>query len=1010
MKNVFLVLSLFCLSFLQAQNFTVSGVVRDANTNEPLPGVSVVVKGTQRGVSADFDGLFSIEDLKDTDVLIFAYLGYRDQELKVYGDLEVEISMQEDVAALDEVVVVGYGVQRKKELTGAVAVVGEAQIEELNPTRLEQAIQGQVAGVDITSQSGSPGSGLNIRIRGITTNGDNRPLILVDGNVIEDLSVLNPSDIQSMNILKDATAGIYGVRAANGVILITTKTGRKNTKLNISLDSYAGIQNTTRKIGVLNGFEYAYLLNEAYIADGQAPAFTDFSAIGTGTDWQDEVFEFAPTHNYALTASGGTEKSAYSSGLSYLDQQGIVGLDKSSFQRITARINYQYDILENLKFTANTIYTESDRRGLPESGLGSVLFNAVNNSPLLSVFDQSGQYTLSEGLGNEVVNPLAQIDNTFNLTEVKRISGKTGLQYNLGDHITAVANAQFNYAEVYGNNFSPLVFYGSGKVFNNTSRISLTQSKDIFRDYTIDAFVNYKKLFSDHELQFTLGTSIFATRGQFSGGNQGFFNATDVTFENADLANADELRNALVESGLSGRFDERLLSYFARVQYNYKERLLFSGVIRRDGSTKFGPNNRFGYFPSLSLGYILKSDSSFKATDLVSFAKIRASYGILGNDRIAGNAFRAILNGEGAYVLGNTLQFGQAIGVLPNPEIQWEEQETLNVGADFKFFNNSLDLTFDYFIKQTSGLLLQPPVSGILGATGPGAQPPVVNAGIIENSGFEFVLGYQFFDNDDFSLSANANATVLTNDVISVNNGVGFLQGGSFGVGLEPPSRMEAGFPIGYFFGLKTDGIFQNTQELEAHADQLNASVGDLRYVDLNEDGIIDSNDRTYIGDPIPEFTAGFNLNMTYKQFDLSAYAFASVGNEMVRNYERNQPLVNKSVYAINRWTGEGSSTTDPRLTVGASSNALFSDYFVEDASFLRLQNAQIGYSFKPETLDKLGLTKLRLYLSGNNLFTFTKYRGFDPSASSGAPIGGGIDFGFYPVPRTVLLGLNLKM
>ena len=236
------------------------------------------------------------------------------------------------------------------------------------------------------------------------------------------------------------------------------------------------------------------------------------------------------------------------------------------------------------------------------------------------------------------------------------------------------------------------------------------------------------------------------------------------------------------------------------------------------------------------------------------------------------------------------------------------------------------------------------------------------------------------------------------------------MQGGSFGVGLEPPSRMEAGFPIGYFFGLKTDGIFQNTQELEAHADQLNASVGDLRYVDLNEDGIIDSNDRTYIGDPIPEFTAGFNLNMTFKQFDLSAYAFASVGNEMVRNYERNQPLVNKSVYAINRWTGEGSSTTDPRLTVGASSNALFSDYFVEDASFLRLQNAQIGYSFKPETLDKLGLTKLRLYLSGNNLFTFTKYRGFDPSASSGAPIGGGIDFGFYPVPRTVLLGLNLKM
>ena len=346
---------------------------------------------------------------------------------------------------------------------------------------------------------------------------------------------------------------------------------------------------------------------------------------------------------------------------------------------------------------------------------------------------------------------------------------------------------------------------------------------------------------------------------------------------------------------------------------------------------------------------------------------------------------------------------------MPNPAIQWEEQKTYDIGVDLKLFNNTIDITADYFNKTTEGLLLQPQVSGILGANAPGAQAPVVNGGTVENSGFEFAIGYQSDRNKNFNVGINYNVTFLDNEVTAVNNEAGFLQGGGFGVGQDPPARMEAGKPIGFFYGLETNGIFQNQGEVDVHATQANAAPGDLRFVDQNGDGQIDTDDRTDIGNPIPDATMGLNLSINFKNIDFGAYAFASIGNEIVRNYERNQPLVNRSIYTINRWTGEGSTNEFPRLTTGATSNTLFSDFFVEDGSFVRIQNAQIGYTFPNELMEKMGADKLRVYLSANNIYTFTKYRGYDPSASSGAPIGAGIDQGFYPVPRTYLLGLNLK-
>ncbi|OQD42086.1 SusC/RagA family protein [Croceivirga radicis] len=1010
MKNCIRILVFLCMGhFLMAQSTTVTGTVLDSETQEPLPGVNVVIKNSNTGTTTDFDGKFVLANVNENDVLVFSYISFVTKEVRYTGQTNLAISLQPDVAALDEVVVIGYGTQVKKEITGAVAVVGSETIEELNPTRIEQALQGQVAGVNITAESGSPGSGSNIRIRGISTNGDNRPLILVDGNVIEDLSVLNPGDIESINVLKDATAGIYGVRAANGVVLITTKTGSKNSPLKFSYDAYGGFQQTSRKIPVLNATEYALLVNEAFAAGGSAIPFTDLSTLGTGTDWQNEVFQNAPIFNHNLTVNGGSEKSRYSFGASLLTQDGIVGGSKANFKRYTTRLNYDTDLLENLKLTTNLIYTGTERKTLSENGIGSVLFNALNNAPTFAVRDANGAFTLAEGLGNEVINPLAQIENSFNSTDVDRISGKIGLAYDFWDNFSANSSIQFNYSEVQGRFFTPTIFYGAGKVFNNSGRNTLTVNKDIFKDYTWDNYISYSNTFKEnHKVQFTLGSSVFVTKGQFSGGTQGFFESP-VNFAEADIANAVDLQNGLKDSGLSGKFDERLLSYFTRVQYDYKGKYLFSGVLRRDGSTKFGPENRFGYFPSGSLGWIVSEENFLANNSVVNFLKFRGSYGILGNDRIPGNAFRSILNGEGAYVFDGQLVFGQAVGVLSNPEIQWEEQKTLDIGVDLRLFDSRVDITADYFKKTTEGLLLQPQVSGILGASAPGAQAPVVNGGTVENSGFEFAIGYSPVRQEDFSIDLNYNVTFLNNEVTEVNNEAGFLQGGSFGIGQDPPARMEAGKPIGYFYGLETDGIFQNVDEVAAHATQANAAPGDIRFVDQNNDGIIDANDRVDIGNPIPDATMGFNLSINYKQFDFGAYAFASVGNEIVRNYERNQPLVNKSVYAINRWVGEGTSNTTPRLTTGATSNTLFSDYFVEDGSFVRLQNAQVGYTFPQAFMDRFGADKLRLYVSANNIFTFTEYRGYDPSASSGSPIGAGIDQGFYPVPRTFLLGINLN-
>ncbi len=1001
-KVLTFLLIMFSFTF-HAQNVNVTGTVTEATSGQPLPGVNVLIKDTSRGVSTDFDGNFSLNDVPINSVLVFSYLGYQTKEVTVVNDQPLTVLLDEDSQSLDEVVVIGYGTQKKKEITGAVSVVSSETIEDLKPTRIEQALQGQVAGVNIVSNSGSPGAAATISIRGVSSNVDTRPLILVDGTVVEDLSVINPNDIESVNVLKDATAGIYGVRAANGVILITTKTGRKSMPITVEYNGYAGFQETTRKLPLLNATEYALLLNESYAANGDPLPFPDVSGLGQGTDWQDEVFETAPIVSNAITIKGGGEKSTYAYSGSFLTQDGIVGGNKSNFSRFTHRLAYGLDFLENFNLNSGITWTTTSRRQLPENGIGSVLFNAINMAPTIGVNQAAN------GLGFEVVNPRRQIDNTFDRFLVDKFNGNINLSYNFLKHFTAQASYQFNYAEVDRTLFSPQIDYGIqgtvDKVFD-VDRSQVLETRDFFRDYTFDAFIKYERLFNDtHNLNVLLGTSVFKSTGN----NTGFvgFGIPGNSIANASIEQASSVQNIFP---FDTTFDARLLSYFARVQYDYKGKYLLSAVIRRDGSSNFGPENKFGYFPSASVGWII-SEESFFNSGFVNFMKLRGSYGILGNDRIGAFRFVSVLDGEGVYVFDDNLQFGTTPGAISNPEIKWERQKTLDIGLDMRFWENRVDVTLDYYNKRTEDLLVSPPVSGILGASGPGSSSPFINAGVVENKGFEMTLGYTERFNDNARLSIRYNVATVDNNVVSVSGTGDFIPGGQFGVGQPEPARMEAGQPIGYFRGFRTNGIFQNQAQIDS-SPVLNDNTlpGDLIFVDINGDGIIDDNDRTNIGDPIPDATMGLNISFDYKNFDFGAYAFASIGNDIIRNFERNLPNTNRTTYFLDRWRGEGTSNSFPRVTTGATNNTLFSDFYVEDGSFIRLQNVQLGYSFPSELLERWGLQKLRVYVSANNLFTLTEYSGYDPTASTGEPIGGGIDYGFYPTPRTYLLGMNLKL
>ncbi len=1004
-KFVFLFIALFgSFLSLQAQSLTVSGNVTDEN-NQPLPGVNVLVKGEARGTTTDFDGNFSIGNLSTEDVLQFSYIGFVPQEISVDGENFLQVILQEDSEALDEVVVIGYGTQQRRDITGAVSSVSAETIEELNPIKLEQALQGTAAGVNVTPTSGAPGAGLNITIRGVASNSVNGPLVIIDGYQ-GDLGTLNPNDVASISILKDAQAAIYGVAGANGVVLITTKTGKKNSAPTVRYDGYLGLQETSRQLPLLNATEYALIINESYANNGQPLPFPNVSGLGEGTDFQESVFDTAPIMSHNLTLAGGSDRVTYSVGGSHLYQEGIIGAEKSDFTRSTARFSLGVDISDMFDFSANSIYTNIDRRSISENGLGSVLFNALNIAPTFEL----DQEDLGGILGNEIINPLSQIENTFNDYILNKFNGSVSLDFTPVEQLTFTSRFGYSLANSKGKSFAPIIDYGPGKVFNNP-RSSVSQNRINDNSYTYDLFGTFEDRFSeDHHVTLTGGMTVIRNWGDglFATG----YDVPNNSWEFADIS--------LTTGTIDGKpnssyvYDVRKLSFFGRLQYDFRGRYLVSAMLRRDASTRFSPSNRVGYFPSVTAGWIISDEDFFGESEVLSFLKLRASYGILGNDE-AGSAqfYRSLLNGEATYVLGGTLVNGTAPGVIPNPAAGWEEAEKTNIGVDVRLFNNKVDLTVDVFREDRNDLLVAGiPVSGILGGGAPGAGAPTINAGTTRNEGVEFAIKYADYFNENFSFNVSYNATFLDNEVTEVN-GTEFISGGAFGVGQPQPARFQAGFPIGYFYGYRSNGIFQNQAEVDAAPSQValgaNAAPGDIRYVDINGDGVINPNDRTNIGDPIPSVTMGLNLSLNYHNFDFVSFVYASLGNDMIRNYERNQPNVNRAAYILDRWTGPGTSNEVPRVTTGATSNYVFSEFYVEDASYARIQNVQLGYTLPENLLTSVGVSRLRIYASVNNLYTFTKYRGFDPAATSGAAIGGGIDYGFYPVPRIYLAGINLN-
>jgi TonB-linked SusC/RagA family outer membrane protein len=1010
-RNYLLIVFLIFSSLGFAQNYDVGGIVKEASTGIPLPGVNVSIKNSSVGTVTDFDGKFILKNVPSGSLIVFTYVGYQNYDFKVQAQKnDIEIKLESDTKSLNEVVVIGYGSQKKKDVTGAVSTVSNKTIATLNPIKIESALQGTVSGVNVVQTSGAPGAAIAIRIRGIGTNGSNDPTVIIDG-YIGDIATLNPSDVESITVLKDAQAAIYGTIGANGIVLVTTKSGKRNSKTKISYNTYTGFQQTTRTLPMLDATEYALLLNESYANGGKPIPYPDVSGLGEGTDWQDEVFDEAvPIISHDLSVSGGSEKMSYSISGSHLDQEGIIGGDKSTYMRNTGRIALGADISPKFDVKTNAIYTYLESSGINTGGLGSVLFNALNVAPTQAPYDSEGNYTLvpNSGFGIEIINPLAQIANTYNEYSLNKLNGNIVLNYKPIEELVFTGSLGYNTQSGQRRVFSPIVDYG-GKVFDET-RSSVTQSALFDNSYTFDLYGTYSKLFGNHNLVAVLGTTVFETfgNGLFATGYDVPYNSWDF----ADISLANGLPTTAPNSSYS--YEERRSSFFVRAQYDYKGKYLLSAMLRRDNSSYFAQNNSVAYFPSFTAGWIISEESFYGDDKLVNFLKLRGSYGQLGNDGIPASSYESLLNGEATYVFNNEITNGLAQGQIPNPNVKWETASKIDVGFDLKMFDSKVGIVVDYFNDTRIDLLIpNVPVSGILGAAAPGAYLPTVNAGTVRNSGVEFAIDYKNVFSDSFSMSVGYNVTYIDNEVLEVNNGTGYIEGGSFGVGQLPPARMQEGYEMGYFYGYKTDGIFQNQQEVDAAPDQSKlgavAQVGDIRYKDLNGDGVVTDADRTDLGSPVPEFTMGFNIQMNYKLFDFSVYTNSSIGNYMVRDYERTLTDVNRLDYVLDRWTGEGTSNTVPRVTTAATANNLFSDYYVEDASFLRIQNLQFGYTIDPKSTEKAYMSKVRIYAAVNNLYTFTNYKGYDPSATSGAAIGGGIDSGFYPLPRTYMLGLNLN-
>ncbi|MAV42480.1 MAG: SusC/RagA family TonB-linked outer membrane protein, partial [Flavobacteriaceae bacterium TMED238] len=729
MKILLLNLCLFVgtmFSTIQSQN--ISGNVKDSNSI-PLGGVNVSVENSNNGAVTDFDGNFSLSNVSSDSNLVFSYLGYQTTSVVVGMQSNISVVLQEDLSELDEVVVIGYGSQKLSDISGAVSTVSSSAIEAIKPVRVEDALQGQASGINIIS-SGSPGSKPTVLIRGITSYAGNSPLVVIDGvsQSIDDLNSLNPSDIKSVNVLKDAAlASIYGVKGGSGVIVVTTKSGERNSDTSFNFSTSVGNQSVVKMIDVLNASEYGAILNEASMAAGEGLIYPDLSGLGKGTNWQEEVINDAAIVNHSITASGGSDKTSFYVSAGYLGQDGVVGpSDKSFFNRTNFTTNINTDLTDKTKLLVNTNYTNIKGKGLPENGINSVLSNSLNFDPTVSPYE-NGSFGISETITQEIINPLAQIDNTYNEGNTNKLTGKIELQHDLMDNLKVTSRFGYTFVDIYNKNFIPLAFYGSGHNATNanedlspivsvdaegtivSTHNRISESKTNYFNYTFETYANYDFTVNEnHNFQTVLGFSIGENKGEYIGA----FNE-DVPFNSwayADISAATG--NASQQTSSSWQYVGRNVSYFSRLLYDFNEKYYFSFTGRVDGSTSFGTNNKFGFFPSASLGWVISKEDFFDDAPL-DYLKFRASYGSLGNDNI--NPQFALISTFPSYTFDGSIINGSALGSVPNEDVSWENQVQMNFGIDTRLFDNKLSITVDYFKKTVDDLLFAPNLSLYLG-------------------------------------------------------------------------------------------------------------------------------------------------------------------------------------------------------------------------------------------------------------------------------------------------------
>ncbi|MEK6479012.1 TonB-dependent receptor [Catalinimonas sp. 4WD22] len=1008
--HVTLTLFLLCSLKVQAQDQTIQGKVTDVSGGDPIPGANIVVKGTNTGTVTDADGFYRINVPANNNTLIYSFIGYEAQEVDINGRSEINVSLSEGVTSLSEVVVVGYGTQQRKDVTGAVSSVKGNQIQNLPVSGASQALQGRAAGVNVVRNGGAPGDGGSIRIRGTGTVNNADPLVIIDGFPAGGINDVNPNDIESIEVLKDASASaIYGTRAANGVVIITTKRGDFGEQLSFSVNGYTGVSNAVNTIDVLDAPTLAQLKRERYSNDGNPidPIWEDPQYQTQLTNWQDELLGTGTVNNIDVSLRGGGENSSFLISGGYFDDQGMI--KNSYFRRLSLRLNSDHTVGERLRIGQSLQITSQTGSGVnTTSAQTGVLWSAIRFHPGLPVRYEDGSWGSSQISGEfgDINNPIFTVTTQDNETSRQRLLGNINGEFDITEGLSFKANFGLDATILDEYNFDIIIDEQIRQRSRNSLRRRYEENYSVLMEY----FLNYNQIFAEKH---TVNAVAGYTRQTF---NVDGFSAQKLDFpDESDPQRYLDVGSTLDNIG-GNRTEDALISWFGRANYNYDERYLLTATFRADGSSRFAEGNKWGYFPAFSAGWRISEESFFQTNGLISNLKLTAGWGQLGNQNVSRLQYLALISRGVRYSFGGNQIVGAAQSRIPNPNISWETAQMTNIGLEVGMLDNKLLANFNYFIKDTRDMLLAPPTIGSIGL----AQVPDQNVGELRNQGLEIELGYNG-SSGDLTYSFSANASFIKNEVTKLYDG-NFLASTRYGRPNQEIARTFEGEPLATFYGWKTDGLYQTEQEIESDPNVVNDSrrtngqivPGDVRFVDLNGDGQINEEDRTILGSPHPNMVYGFNADFGYKGFDISLFFLGNAGVD-IYNADRMQgldPTYPFNMYAevINRWNGPGTSNSIPRMTTNRNNlNHRTSDLFIESGDFLRLKNLVIGYTLPTSLTENVGISRARFFVTGQNVFTITNYSGMDPELGY---IDGNlqlnVDYAQYPQARTWTVGANI--